>query len=44
MLLIKWKGSDEADFVPSSEPNVKRPQTVIKLEESHTQSDYSHIL
>ena len=28
--LIKWNGSDEADFVPSREANVKCSQTVIK--------------
>ena len=44
MFLIKWSGSDEADFVPSREANVKCLQIVIKFEESYTKSDYSYML
>ena len=31
IFLIKWKGSNKADLVPTKEANIKIPQMVIKL-------------
>ena len=36
---IKWKGSDESDFVPAKEANLKIPQTVIKFYEGKVSFD-----
>ena len=35
MFLIKWKGCNELDLVPSREANIKAPQTVIEFYEKH---------
>merc|ERR1739842_188391 len=38
--IIKWKGSDDTDFIPAKEANVKAPQLVIRWYEEQEKRRY----